>query len=75
MADKKPTKGSQPKVRGFKNNAQKIAQRQGISVERASRILAGRTQKASAAAKKANPRLKKVPTKGSKRQAGGTFKK
>jgi hypothetical protein len=41
-------------------------------------VPAGALQKAaanaSAAAKKKNPRLKKVPTKGSKRQPGGTYK-
>lgn len=48
------------KVRGFKANAQKIAQKQGISVKRASAILASSTRKASASAKRKNPRLKRV---------------
>ena len=48
------------KVRGFKKNAAAIAKRQGISKENASAILAAATRKASPAAKKRNPRLKKV---------------
>jgi hypothetical protein len=45
---------------GFKAVAAKIAAREGYSMDRARAILAGRTRKASAAAKKANPRLKRV---------------
>ncbi len=48
------------KVRGFKKVASKIAREQGISKERASAILASASRKASPAAKKKNPRLKKV---------------
>jgi len=48
---------------GFKSAASSIAKKQGISKEAASAILASSTRKASPAAKKANPRLKKVPTK------------
>lgn len=45
---------------GFQKVAQGIAKRQGISQERASAILAASTRKASPAAKKANPRLRRV---------------
>lgn len=48
------------KVRGFKANAAKIAKKQGISTKQASAILAASTRRASAAAKKKNPRLRKV---------------
>ena len=52
MADKKHP--------GFKAVASKIAKKQGISKERASAIVAAGARKASAKAKKANPRLMKV---------------
>lgn len=45
---------------GFKAVASKIAKKQGISMERASAIVASSARKASSAAVKANPRLKKV---------------
>lgn len=45
---------------GFEKAAKSIAQKQGISMERASAILAAGARKASPAAKKANPNLKKV---------------
>ena len=48
------------KTRGFKNVAIKIAKKQGGSKKAASAILASATRKASAKAKKKNPRLKKV---------------
>ena len=48
------------KTRGFTNNANKIAKKQGISQERARAILAASSRNASAAAKKKNPNLKKV---------------
>ncbi len=48
------------KVTGFKNVQAKIAKEQGISKERAGAILAASTRKASAAAKRKNPKLKKV---------------
>ena len=51
------------KVTGFKENAALIANRQGISKERASAILAAGARKASPAAKKKNPNLKKVKMK------------
>jgi len=45
---------------GFERVAQSIARRGGYSMKRARAILAARTRKASAAAKRANPRLKRV---------------
>lgn len=48
------------KVRGFKNNQNAIAKRQGISQKRAGAILASATRNASAAAKRKNPNLRKV---------------
>ena len=45
---------------GFKNVQASIAKRQGISSERAGAILGEATRRASAAAKRANPRLKRV---------------
>lgn len=45
---------------GFKKVQNKIAREQGVSKEQAGAILASSTRKASAKAKKANPRLKKV---------------
>ena len=45
---------------GFKAVASKIAAKQGISKERAGAELAASTRLASAKAKKANPRLKRV---------------
>lgn len=45
---------------GFKAVQNKIAKKEGISKERAGAILAASTRKASPAAKKANPRLKRV---------------
>ena len=45
---------------GFKAAASSIAKREGVSGKRAGAILAAATRKASPAAKKANPRLKRV---------------
>lgn len=45
---------------GFKAAQKQIAQKQGISMERAGAILASGARKASAAAKRKNPNLKKV---------------
>ena len=45
---------------GFKAVAAKIAKKQGVSKERAGAIVAAGARKASKAAVKANPRLKKV---------------
>lgn len=51
------------KVRGFEANAKRIAKQQGVSMERARKILAAGTRRASAAAKRRNPRLKRVKGK------------
>ena len=48
---------------GFKAVQAKIANRMGVSEDRAGAILASSTRNASAAAKKANPRLKRVKGK------------
>lgn len=45
---------------GFASVQAKIARQQGISRDRAGAILAASSRKASSAAKKKNPRLKKV---------------
>jgi len=45
---------------GFKAAQSQIAKKQGISKERAGAILAAGARKASAAAKKKNPNLKKI---------------
>jgi len=45
---------------GFKAVQKKIAEKQGIPMDRAGAILASSSRKASPAAKKANPNLKKV---------------
>ena len=45
---------------GFKAVAASIAKKEGVSPARASAILASSSRGASTAAKKANPRLKKV---------------
>ena len=50
--------------RGFKKNAQRIAQTQGVPYDRAAAILAASTRRASAAAKAKNPRLNRVKGKG-----------
>lgn len=48
------------KHRGFKAVQKEIAAKQGVSMERAGAILAAGARKASKAAVKANPRLKKI---------------
>ena len=48
---------------GFKAAQSQIAKKQGISMERAGAILAVSSRKASPAAKRRNPRLKKVKGK------------
>lgn len=53
---------------GFKAAAKKIAAKQGVSKESAGAILAAGARKASKAAVKANPNLKKV--KGMKKKMG-----
>lgn len=45
---------------GFKSVAGKIAAKQGISMDRAKAILASAGRHASKAAKRANPRLKRI---------------
>lgn len=45
---------------GFKAVQRQIAAKSGVSMERAGAILADSSRHASAAAKKANPRLKRV---------------
>lgn len=52
--------GKRKTVRGFKANQAAIARRQGISKKRAGAILASASRKASPAAKRRNPRLKRV---------------
>ena len=51
---------------GFKAAQKSIAKKQGISMESAGAILASGARKASAAAKKKNPNLKKVKGKAKK---------
>lgn len=48
------------KVHGFKAVQRSIAARQGISSQRAGAILASASRNASPAAKRANPKLRKV---------------
>ena len=45
---------------GFKAVQGEIAEKMGVSKERAGAILASKTRKASAAAKRRNPRLRRV---------------
>ena len=45
---------------GFKSVQKSIARKQGVSMKSAGAILASSTRKASPAAKRANPRLKRV---------------
>ena len=52
---------------GFKAAQAQIAKKQGISKERAGAILAAGARKASAAAKKKNPNLKKVKGRAKKK--------
>lgn len=60
MASKHPKSAAKSAHPGFKAVQAKIAKKQGVSKQAAGAILASATRKASAAAKKANPRLKKV---------------
>jgi uncharacterized protein YoaH (UPF0181 family) len=46
--------------KGFKNAQSEIVKKEGVSSKEAGAILASSTRKASKAAKKANPNLKKV---------------
>ena len=52
--------GHNVKHPGFKEVQAEIAEKQGVSEERAGAILASQTRKASASAKKSNPHLKRV---------------
>lgn len=45
---------------GFKAVQKQIARKQGVSMQQAGAILASSTRNASASAKRANPRLKRV---------------
>jgi len=56
------------KVKGFEANARAIAKKQGISLERARKILAAGARKASPAAKKRNPKLLKVKGKAKRKK-------
>lgn len=49
---------------GFKAVQAKIAAKQGVSKKAAGAILAASTRKASASAKRANPRLKRITGRG-----------
>jgi hypothetical protein len=49
-----------PRHPGFKAVQARIAKRQGVSAERAGAMLAAGTRRASPAAKRANPRLRRV---------------
>jgi len=51
-------------VRGFKQNAQRIAKNQGLPYDKAAAILAASARRASAAARRKNPNLNKVKGKG-----------
>ena len=58
---------SKAKHRGFKAVQKEIAKKQGISLKRAGAILAASARKASPAAIKANPRLKRISGVGKKK--------
>jgi hypothetical protein len=64
MAKRKKTKAHP----GFKAVARKIARRRGKSLKRARAILAASTRRASAAAKRRNPRLKRVKGKAKRKK-------
>ena len=55
-------------VRGFEANARRIARKQGVSMKRARAMLASGTRRASPAAKRRNPRLKRVKGKAKPRK-------
>ena len=50
----------QPKKQGFKNVQSEIARKQGVSMMSAGAILASSSRNASEAAKRRNPRLRRV---------------
>lgn len=60
MAAKKKAKKKARKGMGFEAAARGVAKRQGVSMERARAIIAAGARKASPAAKKRNPNLRKV---------------
>lgn len=62
QASASPVRGAEmaKKHPGFKAVQEQIARKEGISKERAGAMLAAKTRRASPAAKKANPRLKRV---------------
>jgi len=55
-------------VKGFKNVQKKISKKSGVSMDEAGAILASSTRKASAAAKRKNPALKRVKVKSKARK-------
>jgi hypothetical protein len=55
-----PQHRSNAKHIGFENTATRISKKEGISKARSRAILAASTRRASVAAKKRNPRLKRV---------------
>lgn len=60
---------------GFDAAARSAAKSAGVSVARGKAMVAAGRAKASKKAVAANPNLKKVPTKGSHKVKGGTYKK
>lgn len=64
-ASKAPARAAQPakKGMGFKAAAASVQKREGVSADAAAAIIAAGARKASPAAKKANPNLKKVKGK------------
>lgn len=60
---------------GFDAAARSAAKSAGVPVERGRAMIAAGRAKASKKAVAANPNLKKVPTKGSHKTKGGTYKK
>ena len=56
---------SERNKRGFKRNADRIAKRENISYDSAAAILAASARRASAAARRKNPRLRRVKGKAS----------
>lgn len=68
-------KMSKKKHPGFKAVQAQIAKKQGISKDRAGAILANKSRNASPAAKKANPRLKRVKGKPKTKRKRRTTKK
>lgn len=63
MSGKRPFPRNHKAHPGFKGAQESIAQREGVSMESAGAILASSSRHASAKAKDANPRLKRVKGK------------